>query len=242
MSDREIALFNLGKSLVELLGEEQAIADLTLLYKRHPEMFRDKEEVREVIDKVVNEPDLIVRNPKAKNDKDFLAIKQLNSKKIGDIAIRNDNGTNVIFHANKKNTSKFSKIKIEEQMLVEASSVKTAPTRSDHYANKPNDLSRDIKILSTPASNIIPQSINNNEETYMIPNQNTSHTHFITQDSVSNLSLEEQISLAKENQKTLNAIPKASDIANDNIQESTQTQDTTQRVETQSQNSIRNNK
>ena len=89
------------------------------------------------------------------------------------------------------------------------------------------------------ASAIIPQSSNNDEETYMIPNQNTSHTHFITQDSISNLSLEEQISLAKENQKTLNSMPKASDIANDNIQESTQTQDTTQRVETQSQNSIR---
>lgn len=44
-------------------------------------------------------------------------------------------------------------------MLVEASSVKTAPTRSDHYANKPNDLSRDIKILSTPASAIIPNSL-----------------------------------------------------------------------------------
>ena len=87
------------------------------------------------------------------------------------------------------------------------------------------------------ASAIIPQSSNNDEETYMIPNQNTSHTHFITQDSISNLSLEEQISLAKENQKTLNSMPKASDIANDNIQESTQTQDTTQRVETQSQNS-----
>ena len=89
------------------------------------------------------------------------------------------------------------------------------------------------------ASAIIPQSPNNDEETYMIPNQNTSHTHFITQDSTSNLSLEEQISLAKENQKTLNAMPKASDIDKDNTQESTQTQDTTQRVETQSQNSIR---
>ena len=89
------------------------------------------------------------------------------------------------------------------------------------------------------ASAIIPQSPNNNEETYMIPNQNTSNTHFITQDSTSNLSLEEQISLAKENQKTLNSMPKASDIDKDNTQESTQTQDTTQRVETQSQNSIR---
>ena len=75
----------------------------------------------------------------------------------------------------------------------------------------------------------------------MIPNQNTSHTHFITQDSTSNLSLEEQISLAKENQKTLNSMPKVSDIDKDinkdNTQENIQTQDTTQRVETQSQNS-----
>lgn len=47
----------------------------------------------------------------------------------------------------------------EKQMLVEASSVKTAPTRSDHYADKPNDLSRDIKILSTSASTIIPNSL-----------------------------------------------------------------------------------
>ena len=45
----------------------------------------------------------------------------------------------------------------KKQMLVEASSVKTAPTRSDHYANKSNDLSRDIKILSTPAFAIIPK-------------------------------------------------------------------------------------
>ena len=105
--------------------------------------------------------------------------------------------------------------------------------------SKPSDLQ--IKYTAnqdfgTNPNTIIPQSPNNDEETYMIPNQNTSHTHFITQDSTSNLSLEEQISLAKENQKTLNAMPKASDIDKDNTQESTQTQDTTQRVETQSQN------
>ena len=106
--------------------------------------------------------------------------------------------------------------------------------------SKPSDLQ--IKYTAnqdfgTNPNTIIPQSPNNDEETYMIPNQNTSNTHFITQDSTSNLSLEEQISLAKENQKTLNAMPKASDIDKDNTQESTQTQDTTQRVETQSQNS-----
>lgn len=103
----------------------------------------------------------------------------------------------------------------------------------------PPPLFNDSDFRTSANDTIIPQSPNNDEETYMIPNQNTSNTHFITQDSISNLSLEEQISLAKENQKTLNSMPKASDIDKDNTQESTQTQDTTQRVETQSQNSIR---
>lgn len=58
--ERETAIFHLCKSLVDLLGEEQAIADLTLLYKRHPEMFRDEKEVQEVIEKVVSEPEIAV--------------------------------------------------------------------------------------------------------------------------------------------------------------------------------------
>ena len=105
----------------------------------------------------------------------------------------------------------------------------------------PPPLFNDSDFRTSANHTIIPQSPNNDEETYTIPNQNTSNTHFITQDSISNLSLEEQISLAKENQKTLNAMPKASDIDKDinkdNTQENTQTQDTTQRVETQSQKS-----
>ena len=61
--EKQLAKFNLCKSLVTLVGKEQALADLQLLYKRHPEMFRDKNEVAEVIDKVVSEPDLIMKNP-----------------------------------------------------------------------------------------------------------------------------------------------------------------------------------
>ena len=46
---QELALFNLGKSLVELLGEEQAIADLELLFKRHPEMFKDIKKLKNLL-------------------------------------------------------------------------------------------------------------------------------------------------------------------------------------------------
>lgn len=102
MSEKEIALFTLGKALVELLGEEQAIADLTLLYSRHPEMFRNKEEVREVIDKVVSEPEFIAENPRPKSAQDYIVAKQLDENKMGEVGIRNDRGTNIVFHANKK--------------------------------------------------------------------------------------------------------------------------------------------
>ena len=69
MSDkeREIALFNLGKSLVELLGEEQAIADLTMLLERHPEMFSNEKEISDLIKKVVTEPEIINNKPTPKN-------------------------------------------------------------------------------------------------------------------------------------------------------------------------------
>ncbi|EAL3924815.1 hypothetical protein A0Z34_04895 [Campylobacter upsaliensis] len=74
------------------------------------------------------------------------------------IGIRNDNGTNIIFHANKKNVKEFEKLQNKEsRLLVEASSVKTAPTRSDRYASKSNDLPKCENTPSTTANAIIPQ-------------------------------------------------------------------------------------
>ncbi|WP_395149021.1 hypothetical protein [uncultured Helicobacter sp.] len=117
--EREIAIFHLCKSLVDLLGEEQAIADLTLLYKRHPEMFRDEKEVQEVIEKVVSEPEIIVDATHSNKDKGiYKAAKRLDDKKMGDIVIKNDRGVNEIFHANKKNIKEFERL----QKQVEAGS------------------------------------------------------------------------------------------------------------------------
>ena len=42
MSKRELALFNLGKSLVELLGEELAIANLTLHNSNEKNLSKSK--------------------------------------------------------------------------------------------------------------------------------------------------------------------------------------------------------
>ena len=245
MSDRELEIFELSLTLMEALsGDKEAVADLTKLVSNHPELFTNTEDVSKLIKEVLDSPNLIAKNHRAKQDGDLLVAKKSLEEtphKMGDIGIRNDNGTNVIYHALKQDGRQF------DRLLRRANKLGLLVGASLSHTSRPAELDADeksssVKTHSTTHREIIPQSSNNDEETYMIPNQNTSNTHFITQDSVSNLSLEEQISLAKENQKTLNAIPKASDIANDNIQESTQTQDTTQRVETQSQNSIRNNK
>ena len=235
MSDRELEIFILCEKLAELLGNGEAIADLRKLYNHHPEMFKDMQEVSKVINEVVQEPEIMMN---AKREGAIFVAKRLKeNKKMGEVALENDNGTNVIFHANKKREREFYKISYP---LVET------PTPSTHRSKSAGELMIDnqssgTNVRSMDNSTIVPQSPNNDEETYMIPNQNTSNTHFITQDSISNLSLEEQISLAKENQKTLNAMPKASDIDKDinkdNTQENTQAQDTTQRVETQSQKS-----
>ena len=240
MSDRELEIFELSLTLMEALsGDKEAVADLTKLVSNHPELFTNTEDVSKLIKEVLDSPNLIAKNHRAKQDGDLLVAKKSLEEtphKMGDIGIRNDNGTNVIYHALKQDGRQF------DRLLRRANKLGLLVGASLSHTSRPAELDADeksssVKTHSTTHRGIIPQSPNNDEETYMIPNQNTSNTHFITQDSTSNLSLEEQISLAKENQKTLNAMPKASDIDKDNTQESTQTQDTTQRVETQSQNS-----
>lgn len=158
MSEKELEIFALCERLTELLGDKEAIADLKKLYDRHPEMFKDMQEVSQTIKEVVSEPEIIRENPKAKNDKDFMLYKQLDNKKMADVGIKNDEGTNIIFHANKKNISKSSYFKKNKQMLVETPSAKAAPTRLSHCADKSSDLSRDSKVLSTSAKGIIAQS------------------------------------------------------------------------------------
>ena len=160
--EKQLAKFNLCKSLVELLGAEQATADLYKLYHRHPEMFKNEDDLKITIEQVVNKPDLITKNPKPQSDRDFMAYKQIGGEKIADVGIRNDNGANTIFHANKKNTNKVRK-DIRGQMLVETPSAKAAPTRLDHCANEPNNSSMCNNTLSAPVGDIISQDSNQSQ-------------------------------------------------------------------------------
>ena len=45
----ELEIFKLCERLAELLGDEEAIADLNILLERHPEMFVGKEQVYNLI-------------------------------------------------------------------------------------------------------------------------------------------------------------------------------------------------
>ena len=55
----ELEIFKLCERLAELLGDEEAIADLKKLYTNHPEMFQNIKEVSKIINEVLTEPELI---------------------------------------------------------------------------------------------------------------------------------------------------------------------------------------
>lgn len=177
MSDLQI--FELGIHLAKALGgDKEAIADVKRLYNRHPEMFDNLQDVLNTINEVIKNPEYIEPNPKAKNNKDFMAYKQLDDRKMGDVGIRNDEGTNVIFHANKKNIDKVK----EKQVLVEASSASAAPTRLNHYASKSNDLPMCNEALSTPTNDIIP---NSKEKSQVFDSNDSSALNLIKSDELS---------------------------------------------------------
>ncbi|RBQ27639.1 hypothetical protein [Arcobacter sp. CECT 9188] len=157
MSDLEI--FQLaGAIALALKGEKEAIADVELLLKRHPEMFKNVKDVVNTINEVVKEPEIIMDNPR-KEIGGILTAKKLNNKRIGDVIIKNEKGTNRILHANKSRFSKFKTLeKIKKQQLVET------PTPSTHRdlptkGLTANDLLSSSKEHSTVTNEtIIPQN------------------------------------------------------------------------------------
>lgn len=101
MSEKELEIFELCERLAELLGDKEAIADLKKLYERYPEMFKDMQEVSNVIKEVVSEPEIAVDANKDNRDYEVIKVaKILNAEKMADVVIKNEKGTNEIFHAN----------------------------------------------------------------------------------------------------------------------------------------------
>ncbi len=139
----ELEIFKLCERLAELLGDEEAIADLKKLYTNHPEMFQNIKEVSKIINEVLTEPELIIKNPRAKSDKDFIAVKHLSNieNKIGDIGIRNNQGTNIIFHANISASRNFNR-------LLKKDVVTTGEAVHSLHTSRPAELGGDNQRLS----------------------------------------------------------------------------------------------
>ena len=150
MSDLEIFQIA-GAIALALKGEKEAIADVELLLKRHPEMFENAKDVVNTINKVVSEPEIIMDNPsvsKYKSKNEILSAKKIDDKKMGDVAIRNDNGTNVIFHANKKKISEFKRLEAKQQTVGSPNSYTQAQSLDGLVQ----------KNISSLIKNIIPQN------------------------------------------------------------------------------------
>ncbi|ECC0596839.1 hypothetical protein FMR05_05265 [Campylobacter jejuni] len=158
MSDKELEIFELCEKLSKLLGDKEAIADLKKLYTNHPEMFKDMQEVSNTIKEVVKEPELIIKNPRPKNEKDFIAVKHLQDKKqkIGDIGIRNDSGTNTIFHANISSNRNFKRLAKKEQAVTGEAVHSLHTSRPAELGGNNQELSG-ANAHSVTANSIIPQ-------------------------------------------------------------------------------------
>ncbi|MCR2054824.1 hypothetical protein [Campylobacter helveticus] len=155
MGEKELKIFELCNELHKLLGDKEAIADLKKLHSNHPEMFKDIKEVASVIEEVVGEPEMIIKNPRPKSEKDYIAIKHLDKDrdKIGDIGVRNDEGTNIIFHTNISANRNFKRL-AKKEVVVAGEAVHSLHT------SRPAELGGDNKELS--GANAHSATINNN--------------------------------------------------------------------------------
>ena len=154
MSEKELEIFALCERLTELLGDKEAIADLKLLQKLHPEMFQNMQEVSTLIQEVVSEPEIIIKNPSPISEKDYIAGKKLNDKKMGEVGVRQDENIIKVFHANEKNVKKMKQL--ERKEVVYKQPMVGTPT-SYTQAQSLDERLVDNNISST-ANDIIPQS------------------------------------------------------------------------------------
>lgn len=99
MSEKELEIFELCEELAKRLGDKEAIVDLKALWKRHPEMFKDMQEVSKTIQEVVSKSEIAVDANKDNRDYEVIKVaKILNAEKMADVVIKNEKGTKVIYN------------------------------------------------------------------------------------------------------------------------------------------------
>lgn len=110
MSEKELEIFELCEKLTELLGDKEAIADLKELHSRHTEMFKNMKEVADLIQEIVTENEVIVKNKTPQSEKDFIVAKKLHKAKMGEVGVRKDGNISKIFHANKRDERQLKRL------------------------------------------------------------------------------------------------------------------------------------
>ena len=169
MSNRELEIFELSLTLMEALsGNKEAVADLTKLVSNHPELFTNTEDVSKLIKEVLDSLNLIAKNHRAKQDGDLLVAKKSLEEtphKMGDIGIRNDNGTNVIYHALKQDSRQFDRLlrRANKLGLLVGASLPHTSRHAELDADEINSKSSSVETHSTTHRSIIPQSPNDDE-------------------------------------------------------------------------------
>ncbi|ELR3617013.1 hypothetical protein QSD02_001665 [Campylobacter coli] len=151
MSDKELQIFELCERLVDLLGDKEAVADLQTLLERHPEMFQNKEQVANLIKKVIHDPEIIINNPTPKSEKDYIAGKKLNEKKMGEVGIRKDENISKIFHANEKRIKNLE-LMAKKDVVVDGRNAHTSYTQAQSLDGRLVQ-----KNISSATNKIIPQ-------------------------------------------------------------------------------------
>ena len=162
-----------------LNGKQEAIANLKVLFARHPEMFENLEDLRNTIKEVVSTPEIMMHNTKPKgNDVEVIVAKRLNDKKMGDIGIRNAGETNVVFHANKTRMSNFERLKKKAEKQNTATDGRDAHTPYIQAQSLDGRLVQK-NISSVADENIIAQVMSDKYKVKLSENNKNNH---LTQD------------------------------------------------------------
>ncbi|EAI4911346.1 hypothetical protein BHX02_06755 [Campylobacter jejuni] len=201
MNEKVLEIFKLCERLAKLLGDKEAIADLKILLIRHPEMFESKEEVKEVIERVVSEPDIIVDARRDENYLVFKALKALSETKMGDVIIKNQDGINEIFHANKKKISELTRFAKKTDNLIDGEDAQ--PSHPDENQVRATGIS---SMRSSIIDNTIPQPPKESQAT-------------------TNALIEEMLKI----QESISSIPRASFFLKDDTKDNSQKEESLQK-------------